>query len=190
MAMDPQTALGRALSHPLRISILMSMNAPKRRLSPSAFADESGEPLGTCAYHFRELRKFGCIEMVATAQRRGATEHLFEPTKRAMAWTAMWKRLPEWVKQNLSATALAGLVDAVGRAIDSGTFDAREDSHLSYDAMRVDDQAWGELTALLNDTLHQAIGIGERAEARLTPDVPGFVATYGLTCFEAPPKGD
>jgi hypothetical protein len=159
----------------------------RRRMSPSLYAEEAGERLGNCSYHFRELQKFGCIELVATKQRHGATEHFFEPSKRALAWTKMWKSLPDWVKQNLSATALAGLVEAVGRAIDQGTFEAHEDSHLSYDAMWVDDQGWGELTELFNGTLEEAIGIGKRSEDRLSDDTPGFVATYGLTCFEMPP---
>ncbi|HET7122197.1 MAG TPA: hypothetical protein VFI17_13220 [Solirubrobacterales bacterium] len=180
--------MGRAMAHPTRIGILMSMNAPRRRLSPRMYADETGERLANSSYHFRELEKFGCIELVGTQPVRGATEHFYEPSKRAMAWTKAWKALPDWIKQNLSATALRGLVEAVGEAIDAGTFEAREDAHLSFDAIRVDEQAWRELTALFNGTLENAIAIGERAEKRLSTDNPGFVATYGLTCFEAPPK--
>jgi hypothetical protein len=189
---DPQALIGRALSHPTRIRILMTMNSPRRRLSPKLFADETGESLGTTAYHFRELERLGCIEMVGTAQRRGATEHYFEPTKRAMAWTEGWKQLPDWVKQNLCATALTGFVRSVGAAVDAGTFDAREDSHLSWDAIRVDDGGWAELTALMNRTLEEAIAIGERAEQRLAHGDAGepFIASYALSCFEAPPSVD
>jgi hypothetical protein len=187
---DPQAVMGRAMAHPTRIGILMRMNAPRRPLSPSMYSEESGERLATSSYHFRELAKMGCIELVRTQQRRGATEHYYAPTKRAMAWTKAWKALPDWIKQNLSATALRGLVEAVGEAIDSGTFEAREDSHLSYDAIWVDEQAWRELTALFNQTLEEAISIGDRAEKRISADGAGFVATYALTCFESPPRGE
>lgn len=190
MKPSPETAIGRAMSHPTRINILMSMNAPRRRLSPKMYSEESGERLANSSYHFRALWEMGCIELVDTKARRGATEHFYAPSKRAMAWTKAWKALPDWIKQNLSATALRGLVEAVGEAIDAGTFDAREDAHLSFDAIWVDEQAWRELTGLFNRTLEEAIEIGESAEARLTSEQPGFVATYGLTCFEAPPKSD
>src|SRR3954452_3411551 len=83
--------MGKALSHPLRVRILMGMNAPPRMLSPSEFSEEARVSMGLASYHFRELAKAGCIEVAEEIRRRGATEHRYLPVKRAMAWTREWE---------------------------------------------------------------------------------------------------
>jgi hypothetical protein len=86
-----------------------------------------------------------------------------------MAWTREYEALAPAVRQNLAATALREAIEAIGASVDAGTFDARADSHLSWDAMRLDDLGWIKLTELLNRTLKEAIAIGEECELRLPP---------------------
>lgn len=181
--------LAQALSHPLRVSILMKMNTPKREMSPSDYADESGEHLSNCSYHFRQLSKYGLIRETRTAQVRGATEHFYEPVKQAMAWTRTYGAMPDAVKQNLAATALEGAMLSVGKSVDAGTFDAREDSHLSYDEMVVDATGWDRIIAVFNQALLDAIAIRDETLKRIEgdPDAETFVASYLLTCWEAAP---
>jgi hypothetical protein len=178
--------LAKALSHPVRIQILMSMNTPRRRMSPKNFADESGCTIGNSSYHFRKLHKLGFLHLASTRQRRGSTEHFYEPVKRAVAWSKEWERMSPVLKANLEVVAALGWVKAIGQAFDAGTFDARKDSHLSWDTMRVDDTAWTQLTALMNRTLKEAIAIGEECAERLG-DEGGFFASLGMSLFEAPP---
>src|SRR3954469_6356887 len=132
--------LAKALSHPVRVRILTEMNTPIRRMSPTEFADRHGEHLGTISYHFRVLRRAGCIRIVEENKRRGATEHVYEPVKRAMAWSREWEDLGPFFRDNLSAAALREAVEAVGRAVDSGTFGAREESVLAHDTFWVDEE--------------------------------------------------
>jgi hypothetical protein len=155
-------------------------------MSPKNFSDEHGCTLGNSSYHFRKLREYGFIHLVKTRQRRGSTEHFYEPVKRAMAWTKEWERMSPVLKANLEVVAALGWVKAVGDSFDAGTFDAREDSHLSWDTVRVDDAAWEKLTTLMNRTLKEAMTIGEECGQRLGPD-EGFHASFALTLFEAPP---
>jgi transposase InsO family protein len=44
-----------ALGHPIRVQILSRMNAPRRRLSPRGFCDETRMDLSRASYHFRAL---------------------------------------------------------------------------------------------------------------------------------------
>lgn len=84
--------IAKALSHPLRMRILMSMHAPIRRLSASVFAEENEVGLSHASYHFRELDvTFGCIEIVDRIQRRGAWENVYLPIERAMTGLASGK---------------------------------------------------------------------------------------------------
>lgn len=187
---DDPSKLGQALSHPLRVSILMRMNSPRRELSPSGFARETDEHLSNCSYHFRQLREYGLIRETRTAQVRGATEHFYEPVKRAMAWTKTYGAMPDAVKQNLSSTALGGAVLSIGNSVDAGTFDARPDAHLSYDQMLLDAEGWVRLTSIFNTALLEAIKLRDEALERMNGRgelVEGFVASFLMSCWEAAP---
>jgi hypothetical protein len=180
--------LAKALSHPLRIKILMAMNAPTRRLSPSDFSREKGLILSHSAYHFRKLEKFGFIELVETRPRRGSTEHYYEPVKKAMAWKREWEAMAPILKQNLSATALGGFVDALGECIDAGTFEKRADSHLSWDRARVDEEGFAEMAALMVEILERYLTIQAKCAERMSGNGdPGFIACFALSLFESPP---
>ena len=73
--------LVRALAHPLRIKILEALT--ERVASPIRLSDDLDAGLSHVAYHTRALDKCGCLELVDTAQRRGATEHFYKarPTR-------------------------------------------------------------------------------------------------------------
>ena len=180
--------LGAGAQSPAARTILMRMNTPKRELSPSDFAEETGEHLSNASYHFRQLSRYGLIRETRTAQVRGATEHFYEPVKRAMAWTATYGAMPDAVKQSLAASAAAGRGAERRDSIDAGTFDAREDSHLSYDQMRVDAKGWEQIIAVFNQALLDAIAIRDEALERLAgDDAETFFASYLLSCWEAAP---
>ena len=72
--------LVRALSHPLRVQILEILS--ERIASPNDLSEELGVELTHVAYHTRTLDRCGCLELVDTAQRRGATEHYYRTAAR------------------------------------------------------------------------------------------------------------
>lgn len=177
--------LAKTLSHPMRWKILMRMNTPCRRMSPKEFSEETGETLSSVAYHFRGLKNGGLIRLVETEPRRGATEHFYEPEKRALAWTEEWRALPSVVKEKLSATVLGGFVEAIGRAIDAGTFAKRDHTHLSWGTVRIDLRGLEDLGELLTETMEGVMAI-EAAAAKRLDENRGVLVTYGLASFESP----
>jgi hypothetical protein len=185
-------ARARALSHPIRVGILMRMNAPTRTISPKVFSEESGQALGTCSYHFRTLEKAGCIEVVDQVPRRGATEHIYSPVRRAMAWTREWESLGPAVRQSLTASLLGGAVERIGNAIDSGTFDSRDDSHMSWDTAWVDEEGWQRLHMIFQRALEEALIITTEATERVAelPPAHRFLVTFLISTFESPPADD
>lgn len=185
-------ALAKALCHPMRVRILTEMNTPARRMSPVEFADRHGEHLGTIAYHFRALRQAGCIRVVEENQRRGATEHVYEPVKRAMAWKREWEDLGSFFRDNLAAAALREAVEAVGRAVDAGTFASREDSVLAHDTLWVDEEGAAEIQAMFVRQLQELLIASERIHQRVQQDPakPRFLLSYLMASFESPnPEG-
>ena len=65
----------KALGHPLRVRALKAFG--EATYSPNQLSELLNEPLSNVSYHVRTLVDYGTIELVDTAQRRGATEHFY-----------------------------------------------------------------------------------------------------------------
>lgn len=173
--------LVKALAHPLRVEILAILN--ERMASPNELSKELEEGLSQVSYHVKVLKDFECIEMVKTEPRRGAVEHYYRATARAFLSDSDWQTLPASVKPGMSASVLRMVVDDVVGALQGGSFDARDDRHLSWTPGIVDQQGWDELPELLEETLKKVIAIQTRAAARLAKSgeegIPVTVAMLG-----------
>ncbi len=73
---DAAAELAKALSHPLRISLLRALRG-STDLSPIEHARESSELLGNVSYHMRVLFDADVVAIVGTVPRRGAVEHRY-----------------------------------------------------------------------------------------------------------------
>ncbi len=74
--------MAKALSSSLRVQALALIS--EGVASPKAISDRLDLDVRTVAYHVRVLRELGCIELVETAQRRGAIEHIYRVTEQAL----------------------------------------------------------------------------------------------------------
>ena len=157
--------LVKALAHPLRVEILTILN--ERMASPNELSKELEEGLSQVSYHVKVLKDFECIEMVKTEPRRGAVEHYYRATSRAFLTDSDWQSLPESVKPGVSASSIQMIVDDVVGALTGGTFDARDDRHLSWTPGVVDEQGWDEAVDLANETLDRILAIQAGSAKRL-----------------------
>jgi DNA-binding transcriptional ArsR family regulator len=160
---DPR--LAKALSHPMRARILTILN--ERVASPNEIAEMIDERLPNVSYHVRALLELGCIELVSTAQRRGAIEHYYRALTRPFFSDRDWKRLPRSGRQAISDVGLQMIWDDASSAMKAGTFDSRTDRHLSRTPLVLDDQGWDELNGLLRKVHAQAEGIGAKSAKRV-----------------------
>lgn len=71
--------IAKALGNPLRLGFLRALRGTDM-LSPSEYAEESGEPLANIAYHVKALRAAGLLEVAELVPRRGAMEHRYSLT--------------------------------------------------------------------------------------------------------------
>ncbi len=172
----------KALSHPVRANALTILN--QRVASPKEIAGELSEEIGKVSYHVKELRNLGCVELVDTAQRRGATEHYYRGVAQAYMDDAFWSTLSTAVRNGISVTGLKVLIEAARESVEAGTFDARVDRHLSCFSFSLDEKGWKEANGLLNETLERLTEIGTESEGRAAGE--GIRATFGLLGFESP----
>lgn len=175
--------LVKALAHPLRVEILTILN--ERMASPNELSKELDEGLSQVSYHVKVLKDFDTIEMVKTEPRRGAVEHYYRATARAFFTDSEWKTLPESVKPGVSAAAVRMIIEDVLNALKGGTFDARDDRHVSWTPGVVDQQGWEESVDLVTETLEQIIKIHAASSKRLAKSgEEGIPATTVLMNFE------
>lgn len=182
--------LMRALGHPTRIQIVAEINKPGRVLSPREFADEYRHTLSNASYHFRALEKVGCITLVGTRPVRGSTQHFFKASKRMLFNSEEWAALPSIFKSSVAARALADYLNTAREAIEAGTFDARDDSHLSWTTLRVDERGWGKGVAIVAEALDKLLALEEECAPRIADGAEAFDATFGLGLFESPRHDD
>ena len=180
---DPRIA--KALSHPMRARILGILN--ERVASPNEIAEQIHERLPNVSYHVRALLDLGCIELVSTAQRRGAIEHYYRAVVRPFFSDRDWKRLPRSGRAAISDVALQIIWEDVSEAIEGGTFERRPDRHLSHQALELDEEGWRDVTRLLAGVLAEVEKIGSASAARLKRSGEEGISTKAvLMHFEAP----
>jgi Helix-turn-helix domain len=174
--------LVRALSHPVRVGILETLQG--RIASPRELSREMDQSLGVVAYHANTLVKCGCLELVETKPRRGAVEHFFGITPRSLIGHQDWRRAPATVRAGITNAAIQTFFEAAKNALDSGTIDAREDTTLNWMPLTVDDAGWREIASIMDRASQSLTEAHVRAAQRLG-NGEGISVIVGLAAFEA-----
>jgi predicted ArsR family transcriptional regulator len=173
----------KALAHPSRAHALHILN--QRTASPKELAQEVGTSVGKMAYHVRELNKSGYIELVSTAPRRGATEHFYRAIKRAVFSDAEWAQVPEQVRAGIVGKQMEATGALLSNALESGSFERRDNRHHSLYEGLVDEQGWDEAMGLLEETMERLNEIqATSAERRMGGEEPGIPMAVSLIGFE------
>ena len=154
----------KALTHPLRISILAALE--RRTASPSELADELGAPLGNVSYHVRQLASLGLIKLVRKTPRRGAIEHYYESAGSARISDEAWAQTPGIVKEAIVSGALAEIGSTVRDAALGGGF-SHADAHLTRQGFVVDEQGWKDIADELGRTFDRVRKIEAASRQRL-----------------------
>lgn len=177
--------LVRAMGHPVRVQALVILN--ERVASPNEIAKELGQTVGHVSYHVKVLKECDCIELVDTAPRRGAMEHYYRATDRAFLNAEEWDALPASIRPGMSASAIKTVFNDIASAVVEGTFDKRNDRHLSWTPMLVDEEGWDEIKTELTGMLERVFEIQSASAERLTKeDAPGIPVSVAMMAFEAP----
>jgi DNA-binding transcriptional ArsR family regulator len=177
--------LVKALAHELREQILIILN--ERMASPNELAKDLDEGLSQVSYHVKVLKDYECIELVKTEPRRGAVEHYYRATSRAFLSDRDWKHLPASVRPGMSASLMRTIIGDAAAALEEGTFDARDDRHLSRTPLIVDDKGWGDLIKTMSGFLGDVMKIQGASAARLAKSgEEGHNVSVAMMAFEVP----
>jgi hypothetical protein len=176
--------LVRSLAHPLRIQILELLT--DRVASPNLIANELEFGLSDVAYHTRALDRYGALELVETAQRRGATEHFYKATPGAFVGGPPWRKVPRSIRGGVSAATLQTFLDKAIAALEAGTLDGRDDTVFRWMPLHLDEEGFQDVVAILEEATKLMLAAHVRSQDRLNENGgKGTVSTVvGMAAFE------
>jgi hypothetical protein len=123
--------------------------------------------LNLVSHHIKVLKELGCVELVETVQKRGATEHIYRATQRHMFSAEEWESVDERSRPPITANVLRLISEDTGRAFAEGKMDARPDNHLSRTALELDDEGWSEVVDILRRTLDEILETNVKSAERV-----------------------
>ncbi|HEX3042405.1 MAG TPA: helix-turn-helix domain-containing protein [Solirubrobacterales bacterium] len=177
--------LARAVGHPTRAQILAEAN--ERVMSPSQFAKRHQLDVSQVAYHFRQLEKYDCLELVAEVPARGSTEHFYKATRRTLFDGKAWDNLPETIKNKISGRTVTDLLEAISEAMLEETFDEHSDRALAWDKVLLDEQGWKEIVAAFREAIFKTLKAASEAELRVADSgEQGMLASWAFLFFKSP----
>jgi len=195
MKEDPQNPLDqrlvKALAHPARVQILEVLS--ERVASPNMLATELETGLSHVAYHTRALDRCGCLELVQTAQRRGATEHFYKARPRVFIGDQAWRQVPRSLRGAVTGASLQSFLDKAMGALEAGTIDRRDDTTLTWMPLHLDEQGWGEVRSILREATDRVVKAQEDSGRRASSaeiDLRTISAVIGLALFETGASAD
>jgi DNA-binding transcriptional ArsR family regulator len=162
-APPPDTRVIKAIGHPLRRAILVSLN--EREASPTQLARCFDEPVNLVAYHTGILANAGAIELVRTEPRRGSTEHYYRATMRPFFEDREWAKLPLEIRRAVFEQDLKRITADIRQAGADSGFDHPK-AHVSWTTMDLDEQGFDEVATLLRGVIDELLEIQARVTGR------------------------
>jgi hypothetical protein len=170
----------------LAMEILAMLNARDMSVAQYHRELDGGSSEWAVRYRFGRLKKLAWITVVDEIRRRGAYEKIYRATKPAIASNGPWADVPEMLAEAETWATFVRLSDSVKEAIAAGTFDLREDRHLSWSIVNLDRQGLDNVIPGLN-ALEAFIREEERQAAkRIEAGAEPLTMVVALAALESP----
>lgn len=178
--------LHKALSHKLRVEILHYLSE-QGTASPVEMSRTLAAPVGDISHHVKQLVKYGCAEQVKTRPRRGAVEHFYRATRRAVVTAEDLSRMPVPARHAFSGQIVRSIVEDLEQGFEAGTIDDRTDWTLTRIPLSLDAQGWEELQSLHKNLFDETYEVQARSDERRAKsnEEPVRFSSCQL-CFELP----
>jgi hypothetical protein len=151
------------------------------------FADKEASE-GVVRYRFGRLKDLAWITVVDRVRKRAAYENIYRATKPAVVTAGAWTGAPLALRVTEIWKTFVRFSDLVKEAIIAGTFDLRDDRHLSWSIVNLDREGWQKITARM-EALAMFTGEEERrAKQRIAAGAKPLTMVVGLMAVES--RGD
>lgn len=178
-----ENRIARAFGHRYRVRIMELLNEGDS--SPTDVAKRMNLDSSKLSYHFKVLADLDCIELVDLIPVKGTVKHIYRSKQQTLFANLAWAALSLDVRSEISRTVLNNALRRIGDALDAGTFDRKDDRHLSHETVSVDWHGWEEIGDLMAEMMDKVGEVEERSSVR-SDEKDRFPATTVLLSFESP----
>lgn len=155
----------KALSHPTRQQILdFLVEGPSSPVRMQRRMENVS--LNLVSHHIKVLKDLGCIELVETKKKRGATEHIYRVTRRNLFSAEEWQRIDPAKRPPLTTNILRMISEDSNRAFAENKFDELDDNHLSRTVLDLDQEGWSEVVETLRGALDEILEANAKSAER------------------------
>lgn len=139
--------LGPVFADDLLLQILEELN--KTPMSVRQFHREHASDVSEwiIRHRFERLKKLGWIAIVDRIPKRGAEEHVYRATRPIVHNDGPWANAPDALERSEAWVAFERISTLAKHAIVGGTFDIRDDRHLSWSIVGLDEQGLEKVVA-------------------------------------------
>jgi DNA-binding transcriptional ArsR family regulator len=177
--------LMKAMSHPLRAAILRVLN--ERTASPAELARELDDHLHNVSYHTKRLEQLGCVELVKERHVRGAVEHFYRATTRALVDSSEWEALDPVIKEDLVGETMQQILDDFVASAKAKIVGADNDFWLTRTPLVLDEKGLREAKAIHERAFEELQEVEARsAERLLKKRAEGRSITSSQALFKLP----
>lgn len=150
-------------------------------------AERLGLSAAAAADLLAEMCEGGLIERIDEPAEGEAAEPRYRPLVKALWDDEEWSKLSREERRRLSAWIVQLINSDVDEALESGSFNVRDDAHASRTVSVVDEQGWRELTRIQADALEASFAVQAASAERLAESGDeGVAALSAMLCFEMP----
>ncbi len=178
---DPRMA--KALEHPIRIEILDALRAGPS--SPTRIQRElENVSLNLVSHHVKVLKELGVVELLETVSKRGAKEHIYRLARWPVIQDETWDTLTPKRRLPIAVTILRMISRDLASSFEAGLFDETPDIHVTRTPLKLDQEGWSEVAAVLVRSLEEVNEIGLKSSERLEDsDEAPVAATVAILNF-------
>lgn len=170
----------------LYMGILMQLNASEMSVKQfhREFASDASE--WVVRHRFERLKKLAWLAVVDKVKRRGAQEYIYRATKPAVLDDGPWAAVPDALRETKAWATFERMSDLVKEAIIAGSFDARDDRHLSWSFLSLDLEGWGNVVADLEALQVFILAEADQAKRRIESGAKPITMIVALAAFDSP----
>ncbi len=159
----------------------------ERTAEASELAAKLDVDVATMKGHLEKMRAQGLIEVVGDSPNGEMAEPSYRALVRALWSNEEWASLSLEERRHLSAWIVKMIVADAEVALESGSFNTRNDSHASRAVSVVDEHGWRQLTRIYSEALEASFAIqAESAERLAESGEDGIAVMSAMLCFEMP----
>ena len=182
--------LAPVLADDLFLLILKELN--RRSLSVPRFHRELSSDVSEAAvrHRFERARRLGLAAIVDKVPRRGAVEYIYRATKPVVDEDGAWADAPDALAETEIWATFENLSALVKESMVAGTFDIRDDRHLSWSIVSLDQEGLTKVIAGIEALAGFILEEQQRARKRIEAGVGSLSMVVGLSVVEPPISSD